>query len=386
MLAAKTIVSARRAGFAARAAGPLAIRWEAGHVHFAAMSHAATDPIAHLPYALGQPTASARFRVQPEDFLVDEQLEVPEHPTGAHWWLRLRKTRMNTRDAGRALVALSSARMRQLGYAGLKDRHAITTQWFSLPLECLDPERLGPQLPAGLELMEWKRARHAIRRGGLRANHFTLRLRSVRGDREALAQRLAQITSGVPNYFGAQRFGHGGNNLAKARTLLATDHRATPRFERGIYLSAARAWLFNAVLAERVQRANWQQLIPGEAVILHGSRSWFPLEEPAAALEERLQSFDIHPSGPLVGEADRGPEGACLALEQQVLSAEQALAEGLCALRMRAERRALRLIPEQFECAWSEDDLELRFALPSGTFATAVLRELVQLEQTSPVD
>jgi len=336
------------------------------------------DPVATLPFALGGPPSRARLRQHPEDFRVDERLDVPEHPGGAHWWLRVRKTGMNTRDAVRALSRLSSARVRQIGYAGLKDRHAVTTQWLSLPIEHLDPECLRDRLPPGLEVLEWRRARHGIRRGGLRGNRFHIRLRSVTGDRDVLERRLGSLSRGVPNYFGAQRFGRDAGNLAAAERLFEGEPGAVPRFERGLYLSAARAHLFNQVLAERVRRRCWDRLVDGELVILDGSRSVFPLEGKADALDTRLAAFDLHPSGPLHGVAGGGPcpGGACAALESEVLGRHRPLTRGLEDLRMRAERRSLRLRPDRLAWHWSGDDLDLSFDLPKGTFATTVLREL----------
>ena len=139
-----------------------------------------------LPHASGPVTCQARFRSAAADFVVDERVDVPEHPTGAHWWLRITKTGLNTKDVVKALTELSSARARRIGYAGLKDRHAVTTQWFSVPLENLDPESIVDRLPEGMVLEEWRRARHAVRRGGLRANRFRIRLRQVTGEPSAL--------------------------------------------------------------------------------------------------------------------------------------------------------------------------------------------------------
>lgn len=339
----------------------------------------ASRSIAALPRAHGGPWVRARFRVEPGDFQVDEELEVPEHPTGAHWWLRIRKTNLNTRDVVRALAELSSARVRQVGYAGLKDRVAITTQWLSLPLENVDPESITDRMPEGTELLEWRRARHAIRRGGLKANRFTLRLREVSGDLAALESALGRLGGGVPNYFGEQRFGRRGENLVRARRLFDGTLSRVPRFERGLYLSAARSWLFNLVLAERVRQGSWDRLLPGEAVMLHGSRSWFALDALPETLAGRLDARDIHPSGPLVGLGEAASQADCAAFEAAVLDTEPELVRGLEHWRLRAERRALRLVPGQLEVNRSGPDLRLAFSLPPGTYATVVLREVAEL-------
>ncbi|KAA9134072.1 tRNA pseudouridine(13) synthase TruD [Marinihelvus fidelis] len=353
-------------------------------------THSAPSPGDDLPRALGASAATARFRSEPGDFRVDEQIDVPEHATGAHWWLRITKTGMNTKDVVRLLAEMGSAKPRQVGYAGLKDRHAVTTQWLSLPLEHVDPESLAERLPAGLELLDWKRARHAIRRGGLRGNRFRIHLRHVDGDRDELSARLGRIKSGVPNYFGDQRFGHSGQNLARARRLFAGELTRVPRFERGLYLSAARSWLFNLVLAERVRRGDWNRLLPGEAVMLDGSRSRFRLDrdtlddaQALAELQGRLDRFDIHPSGPLPGLGEPAAGDECLALENEVLAREPELLAGLEDWRLKAERRALRVVPGELEWDWEASgdavNLVLSFSLPPGAFATTVLRELMVL-------
>lgn len=336
-------------------------------------------PTAELPRAHDGPWIRGRFRAEPGDFRVDEQLEVPEHPTGAHWWLRVCKTGLNTKDVVRALAALSSARVRQVGYAGLKDRHAITTQWFSVPLETLDPESITERMPEGMQLLEWRRARHAIRRGGLKANRFLIRLRDVSGDLPGLERARERLAGGVPNYFGEQRFGRRGENLVRARRLFHGDLTRVPRFERGLYLSAARSWLFNLVLAERVREGSWDRLLPGEAVMLHGSRSWFALDAPPETLADRLGDRDIHPSGPLVGLGEPASRDACAALESAVLAREPELVQGLEHWRLRAERRALRLVPKALELDPAGTDLGLAFSLPPGTYATSVLREIADL-------
>ncbi len=348
-----------------------------------------------LPRALGAPAATARFRCEPGDFHVDEQIEVPEHDTGAHWWLQLTKVGMNTKDVVRVLSELGTAKPRQVGYAGLKDRHAVTTQWFSLPIEHLDPDSLDERLPAGLELLGWKRARHAIRRGGLRGNRFRIRLRDVEGDRDELAARLERIKTGVPNYFGEQRFGRNGDNLVQVRRLFAGELTRAPRFERGLYLSAARSWLFNCVLAERVRRGDWNRLLPGEAAMLDGSRSRFRVErvtlddaQALAELQARLDRFDIHPSGPLPGLGEPAPGDECLALEKDVLAREPELLAGLEDWRLKAERRALRVVPGDLQWDWETSgdatNLVLAFSLPPGAYATTVLREVMALLPPGP--
>ena len=215
-------------------------------------------------------------------------------------------------------------------------------------------------------------------RGALAGNRFRLVLRGVDGDRTAISMRLQQIAAqGVPNYFGEQRFGHGGGNVAKAVAMFAGGR--VRREERSLLLSAARSELFNRVLDTRVGEATWNAALDGEVWMLDGSRSVFGPEPMTDALQARLEHFDIHPSGPLWGEGALRSTGAALACELRALEGDTAsrLRTGLEDARLKQERRGLRLKPDALEWEWLGDDaLVLAFGLPPGCYATTVLREL----------
>jgi tRNA pseudouridine13 synthase len=223
-------------------------------------------------------------------------------------------------------------------------------------------------------------ARHGrkLRPGSHRGNRFALRVRELSGDRaevEACLQRIAAL--GVPNYFGPQRFGREGANLQRARDWAAGGAALRDRAQRGFALSAARSQLFNAVLAARVERGDWNRLLPGEAVMLDGKRSFFAAPTLDADMVARCEAMDVHPSGPLPGRGSVPVTGEVLAVETRVLEGESALIGLLAAQGLEHERRSLRLPVRQ--CRWQYDgaDLLLEFTLPRGTFATAVLHELL---------
>jgi tRNA pseudouridine13 synthase len=181
----------------------------------------------------------------------------------------------------------------------------------------------------------------------------------------------------VPNYFGEQRFGRDGDNVANARAMFAG--RRVRREQRTLLISAARSELFNRVLAQRVQRACWDSPLDGEVWMLDGSRSVFGPEPFDDALAQRLASFDIHPTGPLWGRGELRTAGDAAQLERDALGDEEALAlrAGLEAEGLKQERRALRLQPADLAWTWRDDNaLELAFALPPGAYATVVLAEL----------
>jgi tRNA pseudouridine13 synthase len=333
---------------------------------------------ANMPRAWGEACAEGRIRCQPGDFRVQE---IPVcHPVGAgeHLWLRVRKTGQNTDWAARQLARYAGVTPREVGYAGLKDRHAVTEQWFSIHLPGLaTPDWQGFDT-AGIEVLEVQRHSRKLRRGALQGNVFQLRLRGVEGHRADIERRLRRIAEqGFPNYFGQQRFGRDAGNLAHAEALFAGRLRRIAKAQRSLYLSAARSLLFNRVLAERVRQANWNRAIAGEVLQLEGRSACFCAEVPDDDVQRRLAGLEVHPTGPLWGRGSTLAAGACRELEEVCLKPFSGLRAGLEAAGMKPERRALRVRARDLAWRWPEPGvLELGFRLPAGAYATALLREL----------
>jgi tRNA pseudouridine13 synthase len=319
------------------------------------------------------------IRARPEDFVVDECLGFKLSGAGEHVWLRLRKRATNTEYLARALARIAGVPVRDVGYAGLKDRHAVTSQWFSVRLPGRAMEDWRGRLPDRVEVLEATRHGRKLQKGALAGNHFTVTLRDCVGDRALIARRLETIAAhGVPNYFGEQRFGRDAANVSHARAMFAGTEVVRDRHRRGLYLSAARAFLFNEVLARRVFEGTWSQLLDGEAVVLAGSRSFFLAEQIDDTLRSRLERHDVHPSGPLWGQGELPTGGSARALEEQVVAPYPELTRGLAAEGLRQERRALRLLPQTLTAHWPDaTTLVLGFELPAGSYATTLLRELV---------
>ena len=329
-----------------------------------------------LPYAYGAPPLTAQLRASPEDFQVEEKLGYDADGAGEHALLWVEKRGANTDWVARELAKFAGVAQMAVGYAGLKDRHAVTRQTFSVQL----PGKLDPDWSnfphAEVKVLAATRHSRKLKRGALRGNRFVLVLRQVQGDRTAAEQVLRRIAArGVPNYFGEQRFGREGGNLAQARAMFAG--RRVERDQRSFLLSAARSQIFNDVLAARVERDAWDTPLDGEIWALAGSRSWFGPEPFSDMLAERLARADIHPSGPLWGQGEPPAQSVAGALEREVAAVARDLAEGLAAARMDQERRPLRLIPQELTWRWLADAaLELSFELPAGAYATVVVREL----------
>lgn len=341
-----------------------------------------------LPLAFGAPLLTAKIRTTPDDFQVDELPAFEPSGEGEHLLLTLRKRGANTVHVAKVLARWAGLPDMAVSYAGMKDRHAVTTQRFSVHL----PKRIAPD-PALLasdeiEVVESTWHNRKLQRGALAGNRFKLVLRDVQGDAAAIDERLSLIAArGLPNWFGEQRFGRDGGNVPAALAMFG-GRRMRPD-QRSLLLSAARSALFNQVLAERVAQGNWDAPLDGEVWMLDGSRSVFGPEPFTDLLADRLARFDIHPSGPLWGEGELRSSEAAAALELAAVSDEQSLAlrAGLEGARLKQERRALRLRPAMLQHQWLQPDvLELSFALPPGCYATAVLHELGQVEDASQPD
>jgi tRNA pseudouridine13 synthase len=333
-----------------------------------------------LPCAWGGPAGQARLRVTPEDFQVTEIPVCLPEGQGEHLWLRVRKRDSNTEWVAKQLARWAGVGPAQVSYAGLKDRHAVTEQWFSIHL----PGQADPD-PGALTSDEFRieeMARHSrkLRRGALKGNRFVLRLRDWQGDKDLLEQRLHSIASGgVPNYFGEQRFGHDGGNLEQARRLFAGELKKCPRHQRGLYLSAARSWLFNQIAARRVADGSWNQALPGDFLQLDGRHAGFVAEADDSELAARLNAMEVHPTGPLWGRGRPQTGESRTQWEAEQLAACADWCEGLERAGLDLGRRALRVRVEDLRREWEDERiLVLAFSLTAGAYATMVVRELME--------
>jgi len=300
--------------------------------------------------ALGVPLLEARIRVTAEDFVVTELLDIEFSDDGEHDWLYVEKTGANTHWVAEQLAKHAGIKDRDVGYAGLKDRHAVTRQWFSVRRPSVEGTNWTCFAAAGVGIVEQRLHRRKLKRGAHRGNAFRIALRANGvGELEAsMGQRLAQIKEcGVPNYFGEQRFGRGGANIELGRAIVAG--RRISRHKRSMGISALRSLEFNNELSARVEAGTWNRLIAGDTANLDGSRSVFDIGELTSELRKRCAEMDIHPTGTLPGFND---------------------------IRVEEGRRPLRMRVRNLDWNINEDAIWLEFSLGKGSYATSVLREI----------
>ena len=329
--------------------------------------------------AHGGVAAHGTLRQSADDFRVDEVLGFEPDGVGEHDMLLIEKRDTNTQWLARQLAAFAGIPARDVGYAGLKDRHAVTSQWFSVRRPAGGTPEWQDLRLDGVRVLGATRNSRKLRNGAHRGNRFRVVIRDLVADPGGLDERLQSIAEfGVPNYFGEQRFGFDGANIELARSLFAG--KRLRREKRSIAISAARSLLFNVLLQERVRDRTWDRLGAGDTAALDGSNSVFTVEEPDTTILERLRDLDLHPVGELWGRTARPRPlipAECAAECSELADGLERLAEG--------GLRALRLAVRDLNWTASGNVLTVDFYLCRGSYATAVLREVVNYRDASSI-
>lgn len=329
-------------------------------------------------HAFGKPPSKGVIRSCPEDFQVDEILGFEPDGQGEHFLLQIRKQNTNTDWLARQLANFADVKPPDVSFAGLKDRNAVTTQWFSVRIPGLSEPDWEQFSCEDYQIIHAQRHGRKLRRGSHKANSFRIVVRELQGDKPALEQRLKLMKQqGVPNYFGEQRFGRDGDNLTMAYRMLVEGERVKNRHKRSLYISAARSLLFNQVCSARVTNNSWRTGLDGDAMMLSGSHSFFIAESINAEIQKRLQQADITPTGPLWGRGPLATQGEAKAFEEQVLFDYSEWLKGLEHVGLKQERRALCIAVDDSHWKITDSNLELQFTLATGSYATSVLREVV---------
>lgn len=330
-----------------------------------------------LAYLQTAPKQTALLKAECADFIVKEHLGYDMSGDGEFVALKVRKTDNNTLYVGEKLAAFCGVPARNMSYAGLKDRKAITEQWFCIQMPGKPTPDFSQFQPDGVEILEVTRHNRKIRTGSLEGNHFDILLRHATETDELKARLEIVKKIGFPNYFTEQRFGRDGHNLTEAMRWATGEIKVKDRKKRSFYLSAARSEVFNLVVSERVKLGLATQILPNDILQLSGTHSWFKADqnEDLNVLQMRLETRDILLTAPLIGETEQHAND----IENQIVAQHQALRDLMKQERLKPARRPLLMQAENFSWQFEPEGLRLKFYLPAGSYATALVRELVNV-------
>ena len=325
-----------------------------------------------------QPKQTALLKAECADFVVKEQLGYDMSGDGEFVAVKVRKTDCNTLFVGEQLAKFAGISARNMSYAGLKDRKAVTEQWFSLQMPGQPTPDFSQFSLEGVEILDVTRHQRKIRIGSLQGNHFEILLRNAEETDELKVRLDFLAKNGFPNYFTEQRFGRDGNNLTQALRWANGEIKVKDRHKRSFYLSAARSEIFNLIVSKRMELDLAQQILVGDVLQLNGSHSWFVVDESEdlAQLQQRLAQQDVLLTAPLIGEEEK----SAVDFEHEIFAQYQALFALMRQERMKAACRPILMQPQQFQWQFEPNGLRLQFALPAGSYATALIRELVNIE------
>jgi len=331
-----------------------------------------------FPTANPAPQISGDIRSFASDFKVEEVLSFQPSGEGEHLFLQIKKIDSNTDWVARQLQKKSNLTSKDIGYAGKKDRHSVSVQWFSLHLPGKQIE-LSQLAGEGYEIVTAIRHNKKLRRGSLLENKFEIIIRNMTSDIDKnLINKI--IKDGVPNYFGKQRFGFDGNNLLKANELLNDRIKIKNRNKRGLIISSARSFLFNLQLALRVAENSWLSPVNGDCLMLDRSQSFFMIDEPSIDDKERLEQGDLHISGWLAGKQISETTKSARQKETLAIKDYSEWLSGLEKLNLDSARRTFRCVPKDLKIEQDKGEAKLTFSLAKGCFATSLIRELINVK------
>ena len=347
---------------------------------------------------------------EPEDFIVEELPLYEPARTGTHTYFAIRKRSLSTLEAINRIARDLQVSARDVGYAGLKDKHAVTTQILSV--EGVAPEQILKIEQPAIEVLWAERHTHKLRVGHLHGNRFKLTLRDISHDALPLIRVSIEhlVTEGVPNRFGAQRFGNKSDSHQIGKALVKSEWETVVRYVitegmpqadrfarrmqqgpiekviaaipyrlRKLYLSAYQAHLFNKVLEKRMPHLG--TLLAGDIAVKHSNGAPFLVGDPTIE-QPRADAFEISPSGPIFGYKMRRPTGAVRDLETAILADEGVHLEEfrkVVGIRLPGTRRPLRMPIQLHEVSAVDNGIgiHLSFTLPAGGYATVVVEELL---------
>jgi len=336
--------------------------------------------VENLPYVHGGTAGSGLLKASFEDFIVNETLSFEPSGEGEHAFLYIQKTGLNTDEVLKKLAIHANVPRRTVSYAGMKDRQAVTKQWFSVQLPGKEDPDWSLLNDEFIHIEYVTRHIRKLKRGAIKFNAFEITVSDLDVDKSLVEERAEHIKRfGVPNYFMQQRFGYLAQNLSRAEAIFSRNEKIKDRKLKSLFLSSVRSFLFNEVLAKRVERGTWDKAETGDAFMLDGTRQFFKEDSVSNEISQRLDEHDVHPAGLLFGKGESIVSDDAEAIEQAVFEENKVFCQALIRFELEQARRAFRLVPNDFILEWLEGNkLKLKFNLPSGSYATAVVRELIK--------
>lgn len=338
-----------------------------------------TDILENFAYLYGKPTSSAKLKAKPEHFIVKEELGFDFTGSGEHVMVKVRKTGENTMFVANELARYCGVKSKDIGWAGLKDRHAITEQWLSIHMpksDVPDFSAFEKQYPS-IEIIDVAKHNKKLRPGDLIGNYFDIIL-SETSNIEALEEKLQLVSqNGVPNYYGAQRFGKEGNNVEEAKRWGRDNVRTRNQNKRSMFLSSARSWIFNQIVSRRIEQGLFSTIILGDILNVAEQSTCVVEQSNLTQSQQHLEAGTAQITSALAGDNQLPTLLDALQLEQEVVDSEPDLMALIRGNRMRHDRRDIMLKPSEFEFQIKDDQIVLHFYLSSGSFATSITRELI---------
>lgn len=350
-----------------------------------------SDILSPLAYLTGKPTAQGKLKVQPEHFQVFENLGFEFAGQGEHLMVRIRKTGENTAFVANELAKACGVKSKDVSWSGLKDRHAVTEQWLSVHLpkgETPDFSAFLAQYPQ-IEIIKTDRHNKKLRPGDHISNSFVVTMSEVTDVADVVRRLETIMETGVPNYFGSQRFGHKGNNLSEARRWGRNNVRTKDQNKRSLFLSSARSWIFNKIVSARIEQNIFTQVILGDIALsdvkmsdeetgVTNAKPILVTADNFASIGEAVANNDMQISAAMAGDNALPTHDDALLLEQPCLDSEPDLMALIRGNRMRHDRRSIALKAQDLTWSVEGDNITLSFSLDCGCFATSIVRELIE--------
>lgn len=328
------------------------------------------------------PGVGGRIKERPEDFEVEEIPSYEPSGTGDHLFLWVEKKRMGAEFFARQIARRLGISTADVGTAGLKDRHAVTRQYVSVPASA--EGNLGQLDGDGIQLLRVSRHGNKLRPGHLRGNRFRILIRDADPAADASLRMALEILNaqGMPNYYGSQRFGKDGETGTLGLRLLKAEAGAMRHsFLRKLALSAAQSLLFNAYLAQRQEDGLLRRVLAGDVMAKWPAGGMFTATD-VPIEQERFERRETVHAGPMFGRKTFSTHAEAAEREATVLTSAgltKASFDGFGKLLQGTRRHNLVYI-DGMEAAWETDGLRLAFSLPAGSYATVLLREIMKVE------